>query len=103
MGYELTEIQYVDLEADGELRDAIRLMAEGIYHAAPSDAAIRIILRKSRNIVSVSCRIVSLAGVFLCETMGHSPLPAFQSIERQMKEQLDAWKAARIWDLAQAS
>jgi len=103
MDYEGLIIEFIDVNPEGEIRDAIHLIGEGIRQLAPSDASVTFVIRGGRNLARASCRIVSLAGVFICEAIGATPLHAFKLIEHQMKQKLELWKKRRVLDFAKAS
>jgi ribosome-associated translation inhibitor RaiA len=90
------QFEFMEFKPDGEIKDFILSVADKLQISAPSDSAMKMAIRKSRDMIQASCQIVSQAGTFVAEAMSDNPIKAVQKIERRIRKQLDAWKAQRF-------
>jgi ribosome-associated translation inhibitor RaiA len=83
-------------DPEHETKTFIAQVADEIYHTAPSDSGIKLVIQKSRGLIKASCRIASQVGTFVAETSGKNPILAIQKLENEIKRQLDSWKMNRF-------
>lgn len=92
------QFEFIGFDPGHEFKKFILAVTEKMQFNAPSDSLISMALRKGTNAVKASCRVVSLAGVFVAEAVSDSPADAIRQIESKIKVQLDRWKRLRFLD-----
>lgn len=90
------QLNFSGFDPDETLRVVVANVAERLYFIAPSDSAMKLVVEKSKDVIRVSCRIVSQAGTFVADAIGDNPFRTLQRIEKKMRFQLDVWKAKRF-------
>jgi trehalose-6-phosphate synthase len=92
---EYVEYEFIGFNPEYNIKNMIAVLAEKTYMNAPSNSAIKLVLRKSQDLVMASCRIGSQVGTFVSKAAGKNPIQAIQDLEKQIKIQLDSWKMNR--------
>ena len=90
------QFEFLEFNPEQEMNDFLSAAAERIYASAPSDSAMKIAIKKGKDAVQASCRIVSQAGTFVAEAAGKNPFKAVLQIERKIRLQLDRWRDRRF-------
>ena len=62
----------------------------------PSDASMKLAIKKGKKAVAASCRIVPQAGTFVAEAISENPIRAIELLEMKMRIQLHSWKSHRF-------
>jgi ribosome-associated translation inhibitor RaiA len=88
--------EFMGLDPDYNLRAFVSLAAEKLHFSAPSDSAMKLVIRKGKDAFQASCRIASQTGTFVAEAMGESPIRAIQQLEQKVRTQVEEWKSRRF-------
>jgi ribosome-associated translation inhibitor RaiA len=92
----LIEFEFVGFNPEYELREFISSVADRIYNLSPSDSSMRLVMKKNRNSIQVSCMVISRAGVFSANATCNCPKLAIQKIEEAIRYQLEKWRQCRF-------
>lgn len=79
-----------------EIKNFVSSIAEKLHLSAPSDSALKFVLRKSKGAVRASCKIASQAGTFVAEAMSDNPIHAVTKVEKKIRQQLEQWLRSRF-------
>jgi hypothetical protein len=90
------QIEFMGFDPGFEMRSIAATVAEKIHFSAPSDAAMKLAVKKCRGAVQASCRIASQAGLFIAEVASDNPVRALHQIDIKIRSQLEAWKKRRF-------
>lgn len=93
---ENVQFEFMGFDPDHEIRSFISPVVEKLHLNSPSDAAIKLALKKGKGAIRASCRIASQAGTFVADAVSDNPVKAIQQIEKKIRTQLDTWKAWRF-------
>ena len=92
------QFEFLGFDPEYEMKKVISSMAEKLYLNSPSDSAMKVALKKGKDVIQASCRIVSQAGTFVAETVSDTPVKAIHKIEEKINQQLDEWKRIRRFE-----
>jgi hypothetical protein len=90
------QIEFMGFDPGYEMKTFTATVAEKLHFSAPSDAAMKLAVKKCKGAVQASCRIASQAGLFIAEVASDNPVRALQQIELKIRSQLEAWKNRRF-------
>ena len=90
------EYEFMGFDPEYEIKTFIATVAHKLYFSAPSDSAIKLVVKKGQGMVKASCRIASQVGIFVAEASSENPICAIQQLEKRIKHQLDSWKMNRF-------
>src|SRR5690349_12603305 len=94
--------EFVDICPDEKMKSLVSKVAAKLQFSAPSDSTGKIVIQKTQGAIRASCRIASLAGNFVAETVSDTPSRAIDKLEKKIRAQLDLWKRRRFVDSAEA-
>ena len=90
------QLNFSGFDPDEALKGVVANVAERLYFIAPSDSAMKLVVEKGKDVIRVSCRIVSQAGIFVADAIGDNAFQTIRRIENKMRYQLDVWKTHRF-------
>ena len=90
MGNDL-QLKFINFEPGPDIQNFVSLIGERLHLSAPSDAALRLVISKSKDAFQVSCKIVSRAGTFVADAISESPVQAVRRVEVKIRQQLKTW------------
>lgn len=90
------KFEFIGFHPDDNIRNLIAAVAEKLHFHAPSDSAIKLVFKKTKNVLHASCRIGSQAGTFLADAVCENPVQGIRLVEAKIKSQLDQWKRKRF-------
>ncbi len=88
-------IQFEEFQPSERTRRLFRNVADRLANDAPSDAYLKLILRKAGKSFYGSCRIAARAGIFSSEASCESPESALGRIQSEVGRKLFQWKINR--------
>jgi ribosome-associated translation inhibitor RaiA len=77
-------------------REYVAMMAEKLYYNAPSDAGLKLVFEKTKDMIRASCRIAAQVGVFTADVVTNNIYSAANQIEENINFQLNQWKKYRF-------
>jgi ribosome-associated translation inhibitor RaiA len=95
------QFEFEGFKPDEKIRELLSTVAEKIHLSGPSDSTTKLVVKKSKDAINISCRIASRVGTFVADAVGGDPVQALQKIERKMRQQIDQWKKRRFEDFLQ--
>lgn len=95
MGNDL-QLKFINFEPRPEFQSFVSLIGERLHLSAPSDAVLKLAIRKSKDAIEVSCKIVSCAGTFVAEAVSENQIQAVRRVEAKIRKQLKAWIRKRF-------
>jgi ribosome-associated translation inhibitor RaiA len=95
------QFEFMGFKPDEQIKTFVSSVVDQLHFSAPSDAALKLVIKKSKDMIRASCRIASQAGTFVADTMSDNPIRAVQQIENKIRRQLDHWKKIRFEKTAQ--
>jgi ribosome-associated translation inhibitor RaiA len=90
------QYEFMGFKPDEKINSFVSRVAETLHYSAPSDSAMKLVIKKSKNRIRASCRIASLAGTFVADSISDNPIRAVQQIEQKIRKELDDWKMRRF-------
>ncbi len=93
---ENVECEFIGFDPEYEIKNYVAKVIDKLYNSAPSDSGIKLAFQKSHQLMKATCRIASQVGTFVAEAKGINPILTIQSLENQIKDQLESWKSNRF-------
>ena len=90
------KVTFEEFTPDDSTKACLSVVADKLQFSAPSDAVLKIVLKKSAGNLLATCRIVSQAGIFVAEAIADQPIRAIGMVEEKIRKQLKNWKAHRF-------
>lgn len=90
------QYEFTGFDPEYETQGLISSVASQIRSLAPSDSAMKVAMKKGKHVVKASCQIFSKAGVFVANSVHHSPVDAIKRLEKKMVRQFNQWKKKRF-------
>lgn len=90
------ECEFVNFEPDAGLKSYVWNVAQNIYDLSPSNAAMKLVLKKSDKGFKATCRIFSYAGVFEADVENEKEISVIRKLEERICYKLDIWKSSRF-------
>lgn len=97
MDYDKICFEFSGFEPDHQVKQFLWSLAEPIYLMAPGDSVIKIALKRNGDgLLEASCRVASLAGVFIAKAISDNPIRAASEIKKKTLKQLRSWRRKRF-------
>ena len=90
------EYEFTGFDPEYRIKKLVTTVGDKLYFSAPSDAFMKLAIRKSHGMIKASCRIASQVGTFFAEGTGGNAIRAIEQLEKRIKRQLDSWKKNRF-------
>lgn len=99
MQNECIQFEFLGFDPKQEVKSFITTVGEKLHLGSPSDSVMRLVLKKSKDIIQASCKIASCSGPFVADAVSENPIIAIQEIEKKINQQLEVWRKRRFNNL----
>lgn len=90
------QFEFQGFKPDEKIKNIFSTVAEKIHLSGPSDSTTKLVVKKTKNAVEVSCSVASRVGLFMADSVSGDPVLALQKLERKMRDQIEKWKKRRF-------